>query len=142
MSDTDSTRTELVDPQTYSIFGAAIEVHRKMGRGFLEQVYFQCLEIEFQRRSIPYEREVSLPVRYDGILLPVSFRVDFVCYESIVVEVKALSAITGREEAQVLNYLRASGMRRGVLLNFGTDLLGKHRYVWRLPFEQDPMRLK
>lgn len=135
-----TTRPPLHDPETYAIFGAAITVHRKMGRGFLEQVYRPCLAIELQRRNIPFEQEVILPVAYDGIPLPVSFRVDFVCFCSVVVEVKALSALTSREEAQVMNYLKAAGMHRGVLLNFGSDILGKKRLVWNLPPESDPLR--
>ena len=76
-------RPPIDDPETYAIFGAGITVHRKMGRGFLEHVYAPCLAIELQRQGIPFEQEVALPVQYDGIPLPVSFRVDFVCFGSI-----------------------------------------------------------
>lgn len=127
------------DPETYAIFGAAIEVHREMGRGFLEPVYRACLAIELQRRSIPYEREVCLRVAYDGITLPLSFRSDFVCFNSIVVEVKALPELRPRDTAQMMNYLKASGLHRGVLLNFGSSVLGKQRVVWNLPIEADPL---
>ena len=64
--------------------------HKKMGRGFLEEVYPECLAIEFHRRSIPFNREVRLPVRYDSILLPVHFKVDFICFDEVLVEIKAL----------------------------------------------------
>jgi GxxExxY protein len=130
------------DPDTYAIFGAGIAVHQTMGRGFLEQVYRACLAIEFQRRKIPFEREVILPVAYDGIPLPVAFRADFVCFSSVIVEVKALPTITSREQAQVMNYQKAAGIHRAVLLNFGSDVLGKRRYVWNLPPDQDPLKKK
>jgi GxxExxY protein len=133
-------KTPLDDPETYAIFGAAIAVHRNMGRGFLEHVYRPCLAIEFARRNIPFEREVALSVSYDGTPLPVSFRVDFVCFGAIVVEVKALPALTAREQAQLMNYLKASRMHRGVLLNFGSEVLGKQRLVWALPATADPLR--
>lgn len=140
--DNDIRRPDLDDPQTHAIIGAAIAVHRHMGRGFLEQVYPLCLAIEFQRQGIPFEREVALPVHYDGIPLPVTFRVDFVCYGAIVVEVKALPRLTPREEAQLLNYLKASNMHRGLLLNFGDTVLGKMRKVWGLPPGNDPLRTR
>jgi GxxExxY protein len=135
-----TTRPPIDDPETHAIFGAAIAVHRKMGRGFLEHVYYPCLAIEFQRSSIPFEREVVVRPHYDGLALPVVFRLDFVCFASIVVEVKALPKITPREEAQLMNYLKATKLHRGVILNFGDDLLGKRRIVWDLPIEQDPLR--
>lgn len=134
-----SPRQVLNDPETYAIFGAAIVVHRKMGRGFLEPVYRACLAIELQRRKIPFEREVSLRVAYDGMTLPLSFRTDFVCFGSIVVEVKALPELRSRDTAQVMNYFKASGLHRGVLLNFGSGVLGKRRVVWDLPLEADPL---
>src|SRR5687768_14736390 len=129
----------LNDPQTQAIIDAAIDVHRKMGRGFLEAVYPECLAIEFHRRGIPFNREVRLPVRYDGILLPVHFRVDFICFETVLIEVKALAIITTREHAQVMNYLRASGLHRGLLLNFGADVLATRRFVWELPKQADTL---
>jgi GxxExxY protein len=132
-------RAALNDPETYAIFGAAIVVHRKMGRGFLEPVYRACLAIELRRQDIPFEREVSLRVAYDGITLPLSFRTDFVCFGSIVVEVKALPELRSRDTAQLMNYLKASGLHRGVLLNFGSGVLGKQRVVWNLPIESDPL---
>ena len=128
------------DPETRAIIGAAIEVHKKMGRGFLEPVYPECLAVEFHRRGIAFDREVRLPVRYDGILLPVHFRVDFVCFSAVLVEVKALAIMTTREHAQLMNYLRASGLRRGLLLNFGADVLATKRFVMELPDRVDPLK--
>ncbi len=133
-------RPPVEDPETHAIIGAAIAVHRTMGRGFLEHVYHHCLAIEFQRQRIPYEKEVLLPITYDGVPLPVAFRADFVCYESIIVELKALPTLSSREEAQLLNNLKAANMHRGVLLNFGSEVLGKKRRVWGLPQSADPMR--
>ena len=140
--DSDLRRPAMDDPQTHAIIGAAIAVHRQMGRGFLEQVYRPCRAIEFQRRDIPFDREVALPVHYDGIALPVTFRVDFICYGAVVVEVKALPRLTTREEAQLLNYLKAANLHRGLLLNFGDTVLGKLRKVWGLAPDTDPLRLR
>jgi GxxExxY protein len=109
-------RAPFRDSETGAIIGAAIAVHKHLGRGFLEPVYRAALTIELTRRKIPFEREVPLPVSYDGIPLPCSYRVDFVCYESVLVEIKALSALTRREQSQMLNYLRASDLQRGLLL--------------------------
>lgn len=117
------------DPQTYAIIGAAMEVHGTLGRGFLEAVYHDALAIELGLRDIPFQREVELPVRYKGVLLNCSYRADFVCYGEIIVELKALSQLTGVEEAQVINYLKATGHRRGLLLNFGADSLERKRFV-------------
>jgi GxxExxY protein len=103
-------------------------------------VYASCLAIEFHRRKIPFEREVALQVTYDGVPLPVSFRADFVCYGAVLIEVKALAQLTAREEAQAINYLKASGLHRAVVLNFGSEVLGKRRLVWRLPTDLDPLR--
>jgi GxxExxY protein len=131
-------REAFQDEQTGAIIGAAIDIHIKMGRGFLEPVYRECLAIELSRRHIPYAREVLLPVAYDGIPLPCHYRVDFIGYEAIIVEVKALGALTSCEQAQVMNYLRASGLHRGLLLNFGAIRLEQKRVVWNL--EDDPLR--
>jgi len=118
------------DPQTYAIIGAAMEIHRNLGQGFLEVVYQDAAVIEFPRRSILFEREVSLPVYYKGILLPSHYRADFICFSEIVVEFKALSRLSSVEEAQVLNYLKATGLKRALLINFGSSSLQYKRLVW------------
>ena len=117
------------DPQTYVIIGAAFEVHGVLGCGFLEPVYQEALEKEFLRRGIPFRREVELPIKYKEDRLGVAYKADFVCYGEVIVELKALDQIGGREKAQVINYLKASGYSRGLLLNFGTMRLGCERLV-------------
>ena len=117
------------DAQTSAIIAAAIEVHRHMGRGFLEYVYRTPLELELLERRIPYKREVHYPIVYKGKPTGITFRVDLVCYGEVIVELKAMKALTGSERAQTINYLRASGLERALLLNFGTPLLGIERFV-------------
>ena len=117
------------DPQTHAIIGAAMDVHRTLGPGFLEHVYQEALAIELGERRIPFQRELELPVSYKGHRLACSYRADFVCYESIITELKALSGLSGVEHAQVINYLKVSGLRRGLLLNFGTPRLEIKRLV-------------
>jgi GxxExxY protein len=118
------------DPQTYAIIGAAMEIHRKLGHGFLEAVYRDAAVIEFPLRSIPFEKEVSLPIRYKDILLPTHYRADFIRFSEIIVEFKALSRLSNIEEAQVLNYLKSTGLKRALLINFGAASLQHKRLVW------------
>lgn len=117
------------DPKTYAIIGAAMEVHRELGCGFLEAVYQEALALELAAREVPYRREPELPVLYKGKELNTHYRADFICYDSVVVEVKALDRIGGVEEAQVLNYLKATGREVGLLLNFGSESLEYQRFV-------------
>jgi len=117
------------DPQTYAIIGVAMEVHTHLGYGFLEGVYQEALAIEFSQRDIPFERELDIPVSYKGELLACRYRADFVCFEDVIVELKALSALTSVEEAQVLNYLKATGYQRALLINFGAPSLQTRRLV-------------
>jgi GxxExxY protein len=117
------------DPRTYAVIGAAMEVHAQLGPGFPEQVYQDALQIELTERDIPFEREVALPIRYKGQRLSSSFRPDFRCYGSLIIEIKALLETGGDEEAQVLSYLKASGCEIGLLLNFGTPSLQYRRFI-------------
>jgi len=124
---TADSRTE--DPETYAIIGAAMEVHRELGEGFLEAVYQDALSIEFIARSIPCEREKILPVSYKGTVLPSFYKADFICFGNVLVECKALDAIGKTEESQVINYLRITGLSRSVILNFRTRSLQYKRLV-------------
>lgn len=117
------------DNKTGAIIGAAMKVHLELGTGFLESVYQDALEIEFQNQSIPYKREVRLPVYYSGIQLKSFYQADFVCYDNIIVELKALKKLSGTEEAQILNYMKASKINKALLLNFGEDVLKPKRFV-------------
>lgn len=101
------------DPQTYTIIGAAMEVHKQLGAGFLEAVYHDALEIELTEWVIPLERERKLNINYKGKPLPSRYQADFVCFGDIIVELKALDELGPREEAQIINYLKATGCRRG-----------------------------
>ena len=117
------------DTETFAIIGAAMEVHRILGHGFLEAVYQEALAEEFTVRGIPFRREVELSVTYKGRQLKTLYRVDFICYGSVLVELKALEKIGGTERAQVLNYLKATGINRAMLLNFGSPSLQHERLV-------------
>ena len=118
------------DPRTFKIIGMAMEVHRQLGCGFLEAVYQEAFAIEMQSQGVPFSQEVELPVFYKEHRLNTSYRADFICYDSIIVELKALKKIGGVEEAQILNYLKATGFEIGMLLNFGTTSLEHKRYVF------------
>ena len=107
--------------EVYAIAGAAIEVQKKLGPGFLEAVYQEALEIEFGLRGIPFASQKNLTVRYKGVVLRKEYCADFVCYGKIIVELKALSKLSGTDEAQLINYLRATGLEVGVLINFGSS---------------------
>ena len=118
------------DPQTHAIIGAAMEVHRELGPGFLEAVYQEALALEFMERGIPYQRERGLEIFFKGRRLSCTYRADFLCYDSVIVELKALQLLTGWEEAVVLHYLKATKLERGMLLNFGRPSLEFKRLVF------------
>jgi GxxExxY protein len=120
------------DPLTFAIIGAAMTVHRTLGHGFLEAVYQEALAIEFLECGIPYQREVALPITYRGKMLQTSYRADFLCYGAILVELKALQKLSGTEESQVTNYLKASRLEKSLLINFGAPSLEYKRLVLTL----------
>ena len=105
--------------ECYQIQGAVFDVYREMGCGFLEAVYQECLEKELSKRGIPFVAHQELRLFYKGEMLKQTFIPDLVCHESIIVELKALSVTTLAHKAQVLNYLKTTGMRLGLLVNFG-----------------------
>jgi GxxExxY protein len=111
----------LLKDESYAIMGACFEVHNEMGSGFLESVYEECLGIEFDLRNLPYREQLELPLTYKKRSLKSVFIPDFVCFESVVVEIKAVSTLTDVHRSQVHNYLKASGYRLGLLVNFNSS---------------------
>lgn len=120
---------EIRDPQTYAIIGAAMEIHKQLGHGFLEAVYQEAAIVEFPLREIPFGREVLLSIFYKEKLISQS-RTDFVCFSEIIVEFKTQSQLTRVDEAQVLNYLKATGFQRALLINFGAPSLEYKRLIF------------
>jgi len=118
------------DPETYAIIGAALEVHGVLGHEFLENVYHEALCRELTARGLPHQREVLVPVLYKGAPLSRTYRADLICFGSVVVELKAIQRISGNEKAQLRNYLNATGITRGLLVNFGSRSLQHERMVW------------
>ncbi len=117
------------DPRTYEIIGSAMEVHREFGPGFLEGVYQDALEIEFQLRGIPYQREKAIVIKYKGQPLQHPYRSDFVCFDEVLVETKALKQLTSSDIAQTLHYLNATGLKVALLINFGAPSLEHRRFA-------------
>ena len=117
------------DPQTYAIIGAAMEVHGELGPGFLEAAYHEALAIEMTSREIPFAHEVTLPIFYKGRQLATTYRADFLSFDRVIVELKALTKLSKFDEAQILNYLKATGLEVGLLLNFGAESLQYKRFV-------------
>ncbi len=118
------------DPETYAVIGAAMEVHNRLGHGFLEAVYHAALAVELSRNNIPFERERALAITYRDTILPCQFRADLVCFSGLLVELKANTHLGKADEAQIVNYLKASGLKKGLLLNFGSEKLEYRRFVF------------
>lgn len=113
--------------ESFKIIGAALEVHKTLGCGFIEVVYQEALEEEFKKRGIPYEREKELLINYKGKTLSKTFRADFICYNKIILELKAVSDFTDDHYAQIYSYLKASNLTLGILINFGKANLDYYR---------------
>jgi GxxExxY protein len=106
--------------EVYTIMGAAMDVQRELGSGFLESVYQESMQMELPSRQVPFESQRTLRIRYKGEMLKKEFIADLICFGKILVELKAQESLSGREEAQVLNYLKATGIKVGLVINFGS----------------------
>ena len=110
----------ILGDECFAIVGAAMEVHSELGPGFLEAIYQEALEIELGNRRIPFEAQKTLTVAYKGRPLKKEYCADIICYKQIIVELKAMDKLTSKEESQILNYLKATGLKVGLLINFGS----------------------
>lgn len=119
----------LFKEETYEIIGAAFEVHKELKNGFLEPVYQEALAKEFGLRDIPFEKEALINIYYKDEKLEKCYKADFICYNNIVVELKALSDLSSEHEAQLINYLKATRKRLGILINFGKPSLQYKRII-------------
>ncbi|MBF0555865.1 MAG: GxxExxY protein [Nitrospirae bacterium] len=117
----------LLKEEVYAIVGASIEVHRELGPDFLEAVYQEALELELQEHGIAFEAQKPLRISYKGKILNKEYVADLVCYGQIIVESKAPGRLSGNEEAKVINYLKATGLKVGLIINFG----GHGKLEWK-----------
>ena len=121
----------LFKDEVYAIIGAAIEVHKELGNGFLEPVYQESLEIELKTRNIPFKSQQKLTLFYKKTALKKEYFPDFICFEEIIVEIKAMEKLSNIEVAQLLNYLKATKLKLGILINFGSrGKLEWERYIY------------
>jgi GxxExxY protein len=125
----DATNKILYKEESFAIIGACMKVHRSLGAGFLEAVYEEALEKEFHIQKIPFERQVKLSLYYDNQLLKKQYRADFVCYDTIIIEIKAVSLVPDAFYTQLKNYLKCTKMELGMLINFGTPSLTYKRMI-------------
>ena len=119
----------LFKQESYKIIGAAMEVHNELGSGFLEAVYQEALALEFSKRNIPFKQEQKIEISYKNQILSKQYIADFICYDKIVIETKALSELMSNHESQVINYLKATNLKLGLLINFGSEKLDYSRLV-------------
>ena len=120
------------DQRTYKIIGAAMEVHKELGCGFLEAVYQEALGREFAAQEVPFKAQPIIQIKYKGQPLNKTYQPDFTCYDEIIVEIKALNELSGIDEAQLINYLKATGLKVGLLINFGSKSLQHKRFIFDL----------
>ena len=125
-----SSRELLYKQESYEIIGACMEVHKELGPGFLEPVYQEALFYELGARDIPFEKEKALKINYKGKMLEKTYVADFVCFDKIILELKALKELMPEHDSQVLNYLKATGYKLGLLVNFGAGSLSYKRLVY------------
>ncbi|MDR3684098.1 MAG: GxxExxY protein [Geothrix sp.] len=119
----------LFKDEAFAIVGAAMEVHSVLGHGFLEAVYADAMALELRRRDIPFQREVPISLTYKGDILPHAYRADFLVYDQIILELKAIKALADSDRAQALHYLKATGHSLAILANFGAPKLDWMRLV-------------
>lgn len=120
----------LFKDEVYNIIGAAMDVHKELGSGFLESVYSEAFEYELEEKGIPFKKEQQIDIYYKHIKLDKKFRFDFLCYDEVVVELKAVSNLVSEHEAQLLNYLKATDKKLGLLINFGAKSLQYKRMIF------------
>jgi GxxExxY protein len=113
--------------EVYAIIGVAIEVHKELGSGFLEAVYEECMGIESEKRKIPHKTQVELDIRYKGKMIKKKYVADYIGFGKIIAEFKCIPKLTKGDEAQIINYLKATGLRVGLLINFGS----KGKLEWK-----------
>jgi len=129
----------LYKEEVFKIIGACMEVHKELGSGFLEAVYHEALMIELNKKNIPFETNVRLKVNYKNQVLQKVYYADIICYDKIIVELKAMDGLVPEHYAQVINYLKATGYQLGLLINFGTKSLQyKKTYLHSLIRENSP----
>ena len=116
------------EPETYQIIGAAMKVHRVLGPGFAEKVYQEALAIEFVEQGIPFEREKEIHATYKGVVLEGTYILDFICYDKIIVELKAVRELDDTHRSQAINYAKVAGFKLSLLINFGEPSLVKERF--------------
>ncbi len=119
----------LCKEENYNVIGLCMKVHSELGPGFLEGVYQEALEILFKENNIPFGREKELFVHFLGKKLNKTYFADFICYDKIILELKAVSELSKVHEAQVFNYLKATGLKLGILINFGEESLNYKRII-------------
>jgi GxxExxY protein len=119
----------LFKEECYQIVGCCMEVHKQLGGGFREAVYQEALEIEFIDHNLPFEREKKMKIKYKGQILRKKYFVDFLCFNEVIIELKAVSELTNNHKGQLFNYLKASEKRLGILVNFGTEKLEYKRFI-------------
>lgn len=119
----------ILKDECYKVIGCCMNVHNELGPGFLEPVYQEALSYELTEKRVPHEKEMLLKISYKEIILDKNYKADFVCFGELIVELKALKNLTKEHTSQVLNYLKASGYRIGLLINFGTNKLQYKRII-------------